>query len=92
MIKSFRSKDLAAVFAGDCPVRLRSIESQLAKRLQILDSAPNTAALAGLPSNHFESLKGDRKGQCSIRVNMQWRLCFRFQGEHAYEVDLVDYH
>lgn len=92
MIKSFRSKDLAALFAGDCPVRLRSIESQLVKRLQILDSATSIAALAGLPSNRLESLKGDRKGQYSIRVNMQWRLCFRFEGEDAHEVELVDYH
>lgn len=92
MIKSFRSRDLTALFAGNCPVQLRSIESQLAKRLQILDSATNIAALAGLPSNRLESLKGDRKGQYSIRVNMQWRLCFRFEGEHAYEVELVDYH
>ncbi|HEX6118550.1 MAG TPA: type II toxin-antitoxin system RelE/ParE family toxin [Dongiaceae bacterium] len=92
MIKSFRSKDLAALFAGDCPVRLSSIEDQLVKRLQILDSAPSIAALAGLPSNRLESLKGDRKEQHSIRVNMQWRLCFRFEGEDAYEVELADYH
>lgn len=92
MIKSFRSKDLAALFAGNAPVRLRPIENQLVKRLQILDAATSTAVLAGLPSNHLEALKGDRKGQFSIRVNMQWRLCFRFEGEDAYDVELVDYH
>ncbi len=92
MIKSFKSKDVAALFAGNVPVRLKSLENQLAKRLQILDAATSTAALAGLPSNHFEALKGDRKGQYSIRVNAQWRLCFRFEGENAYDVELVDYH
>ena len=92
MIRSFKSKDLAAFFAGDVPVRLRPLEPQLSRRLQILDSATSARALAGLPSNHFEALKGDRKGQYSIRVNIQWRLCFRFEGEDAHDVELVDYH
>jgi proteic killer suppression protein len=78
-----------AFFAGDAPVRLRPLESQLSRRLQILDSATSTRSLAGLPSSHFEALKGDRKGQYSIRV---WRLCFRFEGEDAYDAELVDYH
>ncbi|HEY1385400.1 MAG TPA: type II toxin-antitoxin system RelE/ParE family toxin [Dongiaceae bacterium] len=92
MIKGFKSKDLAAFFAGKVPVRLKALENQLVKRLQILDSAASIGALAGLPSNRFEALKGDRKGQYSIRVNVQWRLCFRFEGQDAYDVELVDYH
>jgi toxin HigB-1 len=92
MIRSFKSKDLAAFFLGDVPGRLRPLEPQLSRRLQILDSATSTKSLAGLRSNHFEALKGDRKGQYSIRVNIQWRLCFRFEGEDAYDVELVDYH
>lgn len=92
MIRSFKSKDLAAFFSGDVPVQLRPLEPQLSRRLQILDSATSTRSLAGLRSNHFEALKGDRKGQYSIRVNIQWRLCFRFEGEDAYDVELVDYH
>ena len=92
MIRSFKSKTLAAVFSGDVPVGLRPLETQLSRRLQILDSATSTRSLAGLPSNHFEALKGDRKGQYSIRVNIQWRLCFRFEGEDAFDVELVDYH
>jgi len=74
LIKSCKSKEIAAVFAGSIPVRLRPLERQLVKRLQILDAATSAADLAALPSNHFESLKGDRKGQFSIRVNLQWRL------------------
>ena len=92
MIRSFKSKDLAAFFSGNVPVGLRPLEPQLSRRLQILDSATSPKSLAGLRSNHFEALKGDRKGQYSIRVNMQWRLCFRFEGEDAYDVELVDYH
>ncbi len=92
MIRSFKSKDLAAFFSGNIPIGLRPLEPQLSRRLQILDSATSTGALAGLRSNHFEALKGDRKGQYSIRVNIQWRLCFRFEGEDAYDVELVDYH
>jgi proteic killer suppression protein len=92
VIRSFKSKELAAFFKGDVPVRLRPLEPQLSRRLQILDSATNVWSLAGLPSNRFEALKGDRRGQYSIRVNIQWRLCFRFEGEDAYDVELVDYH
>jgi len=44
------------------------------------------------PSNHLEKLSGDRKGQWSIRINEQWRVCFRFEGGHAFEVEIVDYH
>jgi proteic killer suppression protein len=68
------------------------LEPQLSRRLQILDSATSVRSLAGLPSNRFEALKGDRKGQYSIRVNIQWRPCFRFEGEDAHDVELVDYH
>jgi proteic killer suppression protein len=92
VIRSFKSKDLAAFFAGDLPAGLRPLEPQLSKRLQLLDAATSPRSLAGLRSNRFEALKGDRKGQHSIRVNLQWRLCFRFEGEDAYDVELVDYH
>ena len=92
MIKSFKDKDCAAVFAGRVPVRLRALEPQLAKRLQILDSASDLSDLRGLPSNRFEALKGNREGQFSIRVNRQWRLCFRFEGQDVVDVELVDYH
>jgi toxin HigB-1 len=92
MIKSFKDKDCAAVFAGRTPVRLKSLEDQLVKRLQILDSASDVSDLMTLPSNRFEALKGDRDGQFSIRVNRQWRLCFRFDGPDVIDVELVDYH
>lgn len=92
MIKSFKDKDCAAVFAGRTPVRLRALEDQLVKRLQILDSASGMSDLVELPSNPLEALKGDRAGQFSVRVNRQWRLCFRFDGPDIIDVELVDYH
>lgn len=92
MIKSFKDKECAAVFAGRVPVRLKALEAPLVKRLQILDSAGDISDLAGLRSNRLEALKGDRTGQFSIRVNRQWRLCFRFDGQDVVEVELVDYH
>lgn len=61
------------------------------KRLRILDSATSLQMLAVLPSNRFEALSGDRKGQYSIRVNMQWRICFRWD-DAPYDVEIVDYH
>ena len=63
MIRSFKSKDLAAFFSGNVPVGLRPLEPQLSRRLQIPDSATSPMSLAGLRSNHLEALKGDRKGQ-----------------------------
>ena len=58
----------------------------------MLDAAPDLHTLAALPGSRLERLKGDRKGQCSIRINDQWRLCFLWRDSHAYEVEIVDYH
>ena len=58
------------------------------RRLTVLDSADALDDLAGLPSNRLETLRGDRAGQHSIRINAQWRICFRW----AHDVEIVDYH
>jgi proteic killer suppression protein len=58
----------------------------------MLDAAQDIRTLATLPGNRLESLRGDRKGQYSIRVNDQWRVCFKWRDGHAYEVEIVDYH
>lgn len=93
MIRSFRDKQAEALFAGDSVRRYRQIERQIQRRLQILDAASELQDLAKLPSNRFEALKGDRKGQYSIRINDQWRLCFRWSDENeAFDVEIVDYH
>lgn len=58
----------------------------------MLDAAQDIRTLSTLPGNRPESLRGDRKGQYSIRVNDQWRVCFEWRDGHAYEVEIVDYH
>ena len=65
---------------------------QTERRLQVLDDATNLQDLKGLPSNRFEALRGDRKGQYSIRVNDQWRVCFEWKNGDAYNVEIVHYH
>lgn len=92
MIKSFADKKTRDFFAGKRVRRFAGIERQAARRLQILASADSIEDLMLLPSNRFEALGGDRKGQYSIRVNDRWRLCFRFHDGEAQDVELVDYH
>lgn len=92
MIRSFRDKDAQALFEGRRVRRYRAIEKQAQNSLQYLDSATTLADLAARPSNRFERLEGNRKGQCSIRINDQWRLCFRWTNEGPEEVEIVDYH
>lgn len=92
MIQSFRDKDARALFEGKGVRRLRAFERQIQNRLQYLDAAMTLADLAARPSNHFEHLSGDRKGQCSIRINKQWRLCFRWTDNGPEDVEIVDYH
>ncbi len=65
---------------------------QAVRRLTLLDNAESLRDLAGLPSNRLEVLRGNRAGQYSIRINSQWRICFRWGGDGPYEVEIVDYH
>lgn len=82
-------------FADGRRVReFQSFEKQAYKRLEILESAPNREALMRLPSNHFEALGGNRKGQYSIRINRQWRICFEWPEDETepFNIEIVDYH
>jgi toxin HigB-1 len=94
MILSYRDKRTRA-FANhqDVPA-FRSIERQAWKRLRILDAASSLNVLRALRSNRLEALKGNRLGQCSIRINDQWRVCFRWPKGSAgpVDVEIVDYH
>ena len=65
---------------------------QATRRLTLLDNAEALRDLAGLPSNRLESLRGDRAGQYSIRINAQWRICFRWTDDGPCDVEIVDYH
>ena len=65
---------------------------QATRRLTVLENAASLQDLAGLPSNRLEALSGDRAGQYSIRINLQWRICFRWEDDGPYDVEVVDYH
>ena len=92
MIRSFHDRDAERIWRG-CRVRKwQAIERQALKRLLILDAADTLHAMAMLPSNRLERLSGNRKGQHSIRINDQWRVCFIWREDGAYEVEITDYH
>jgi proteic killer suppression protein len=92
VIHSFRDKDTAKVFDRQ-PVRRWSADLQRAalRKLRMLNAATSLDDLRALPGNRLEKLRGERAAQWSIRVNAQWRVCFRWQ-DGAHEVELVDYH
>ncbi|MBT9455312.1 MAG: type II toxin-antitoxin system RelE/ParE family toxin [Burkholderiaceae bacterium] len=92
MIQSFKCPDTAAMFAGLPVARFANIRTVAERKLQMLHRATLLDDLRVPPNNRLEALKRDRKGQYSIRVNDQWRLCFRFEGGHAFDVEIVDYH
>lgn len=93
MIRTFRDRDTERLFQRE-PVRQWGADVQHAalRKLRILDAATTIEDLRVPPGNRLEKLRGDRAGQWSIRVNDQWRLCFEWRGNDAYQVELVDYH
>ena len=78
MILSYRDKQTAAFAAGTPHRAFQSIERQAWRRLEILEAATTLDDLRALPSNRLEALRGDRRGQWSIRINDQWRICFEW--------------
>ncbi len=92
MIRSFRGKDTEALYNGRRVKRFQSFAEQAERRLQILDSAACLEDLMRLRSNRFETLRGDRRGQYSIRINRQWRICFEWHEDGPHDVEIVDYH
>jgi toxin HigB-1 len=92
VIRSFRCADTERLFQRESVRRFKAIERSALRKLDVLDAAPDLSSLASLPGNRLERLKGDRKGQCSIRINDRWRLCFEWRDGSAYAVEIVDYH
>jgi proteic killer suppression protein len=94
MILSYRDKYTAAFATGEFVKAFQGFEDQAAKRLAILNAAPDLVTLRALPSNRLEALRGDRAAAYSIRINQQWRLCFKWPDGAAgpSDVEIVDYH
>jgi toxin HigB-1 len=93
MIKSFKSKETKKMFQRNFSRKLpQNIQETAYRRLAFLHSAKELKDLLIPPSNRLEKLSGDRKGQHSIRINDQWRICFKWQDGDAYEVEIVGYH
>lgn len=93
MIRSFHDRDTEKVFQRRpstkfCGPLFRSA----LKKLLVLDAAESVQDLRSPPGNRLERLAGDRKGQYSIRINDQWRVCFQWKDGHAHRVEIVDYH
>lgn len=91
MIKNFKCKHTEKLFNGEFIKRFSGFDRQAQRRLRLLNEADSLEVLEKFPSNRFEKLKGDRKNQYSISINMQWRICFKWDKE-PYDVEIVDYH
>src|SRR5688572_18666666 len=92
MIQNFRDKDIEALYNGQRVGGFEAVKAQVEGRLQIRDSATSLGDPKGLTSNRLAAVSGDRRGQPSIRVNDQWRVCFVWREDGPHEVEIVDYH
>lgn len=92
MIRSFKDAATARLFDDEDVPRFRAIERQARRKLLLLNAAGSLIDLRSPPGNRLEALKGDRKGQHSIRINDQWRICFVWRDGGAEKVEIVDYH
>ena len=93
MIKSFKNKETEQIFNREISRKLPANLQRIAlRKLRMLNRAVNLQDLKVPPGNHLESLKGDRKGHYSIRINERWRICFIWSDTDAFEVEIVDYH
>ncbi|MCX8086822.1 MAG: type II toxin-antitoxin system RelE/ParE family toxin [Rhodocyclaceae bacterium] len=92
MICSFACSDTEALFHSRAVTRFRNIERAARRKLLQLHAATELSSLRIPPGNQLEALKGDRKGQHSIRINDQWRICFVWRKDGAHQVEIVDYH
>ncbi len=92
MIRSFADKNTETLFQDIAVPKFKNLERVVRRKLIFLDQARSLNDLKSPPNNCLEALKGDRGGTYSIRINKQWRLCFVWKDNDAYEVEIVDYH
>ena len=92
MIRSFRDRETEKVFRRERSRKFGGIENIARRKLRLLDDAEVLQDIAVIPGNRLKSLKGNRQGQYSVRINDQWRVCFVWRGNAAEDVEIVDYH
>jgi proteic killer suppression protein len=92
MIRTFRCRDTEALFSGRRVARFANFERAALRKLAQLNLARVLDDMRAPPGNRLEPLRGDRSGQWSVRINAQWRLCFRFLDGDALDVEIADYH
>ena len=93
MIESFASEETEEIFRGQVSKKFpKDIQRTARRKLLYLDDAEDLRDLLAPPGNRLEKLKGDRAGQYSIRINDQWRICFKWSANKAKDVEIVDYH
>jgi proteic killer suppression protein len=92
VIRQFKCRDTQALLEGRRIPRFANIANVAIRKLQMLHAAQRLESLRIPPQNRLEALKGDRKGQWSIRINDQWRVCFIWRDGAAWDVEIVDYH
>ncbi len=91
-IRSFKDRRTERFYGGHREPTFHAVAEQAARRLTLLDSAESLQDLRALRSNRLEALSGDRAGTYSIRINLRWRICFRWGTDGPYDVEIVDYH
>ncbi len=93
MIRSFACRETARIWDGESSRKFPGdIQDRALRKLRQLDAARTLDDLRNPPGNRLEALKGDRKGQMSLRINEQWRICFVWKNGDAEDVEIVDYH
>lgn len=92
MIRSFRDKETERIFRREFSRKHQGIARVAKRKLDQVHAAVALGDLGAIPGNHLEALVADRAGQYSIRINEQWRLCFRWLDSDAYDVEILDYH
>jgi len=93
VIKSFANKQTESVYLREFDKRLpRDMQQAALRKLRMLNNAKSIQDLLSPPGNRLEKLKGERAGQYSIRINDQWRVCFEWRDDNAFEVEITDYH
>jgi proteic killer suppression protein len=92
MIRGFRDKKTESFFSGEMVKEFTGFRKAVERKLTMLDNASDLKDLFSPAGNRLEKLRGDRAGQHSIRINDQWRICFVWKADGAYEVEITDYH